>query len=147
MEQPWTLVDTILSELADDGTRTTKLRRAVLSILDEHKKPLSMVEIRKELKKKKVAVHRVSQEREISKLVEWTILQPVYFQDSVPRYELAHHGHHHHVVCTQCNAVADVELSRELHTEEKRVADRTGFKVYAHSLEFFGLCKTCASKS
>jgi Fur family ferric uptake transcriptional regulator len=147
MEQTWTLADTILAELADEGIRTTKLRRAILSILDEHKRPFSMLEIEKALKKKKIAAHRISREREVSKLVEWDILQPVYFQDSVPRYELAHHGHHHHVVCTKCGAVADVELTRELHAEEKRVADQTGFKVYAHSLEFFGLCKTCASKS
>ena len=49
---------------------------------------------------------------------------------------------HYHFRCEQCGRVFDVDepVDKEING---RVAQRTGFKVSHHVLEFRGLCKDC----
>ncbi len=67
------------------------------------------------------------------------------FGDSIARYELVAEGddgHHHHLICTNCSGVVEIEdcFPTEL---EKKIAARNGFKSITHKLEFFGLCPEC----
>jgi Fur family ferric uptake transcriptional regulator len=67
------------------------------------------------------------------------------FGDGVARYELLREGddgHHHHLVCTGCAEIIEIEdcSMREL---EEQIAVRNGFKAVTHKLEFFGLCPQC----
>lgn len=144
MKQERRLADTVIAELQDEGSRVTKLREAVFEILSENKRPFSRAEITTALKKKKVIPNRTAFYRVLDDLVAKGVLLPVLFHDQIPRYELVHHGHHHHVICTNCHAIAEVELSRELDAEEKRIEVKTKFRIQSHSLEFFGLCQNCS---
>ena len=49
---------------------------------------------------------------------------------------------HYHFRCEQCGHIFDVDdpLDRE---NDDRVAQKTGFKISYHRLEFCGLCKDC----
>jgi Fur family ferric uptake transcriptional regulator len=49
-----------------------------------------------------------------------------------------HEGHHHHVVCTGCGAVADAECSV---SASATTAD--GFAITGHDLTLYGLCPRC----
>jgi Fur family peroxide stress response transcriptional regulator len=51
---------------------------------------------------------------------------------------------HYHFRCEQCGRVFDVDelVDKEI---DDRVAQKTGFKVSYHRLEFRGLCKDCQS--
>jgi len=51
---------------------------------------------------------------------------------------------HYHFRCEKCGRVFDVAepVNKEL---DKRVAQKTGFKISHHRLEFRGLCKECQS--
>ncbi len=65
--------------------------------------------------------------------------------DGVARFELladGDDGHHHHLVCTRCAEVIELEdcAMREL---EEKIASRNGFKAVTHRLEFFGICPEC----
>ena len=65
--------------------------------------------------------------------------------DGVARYELlgeGDDGHHHHLVCTRCGAVVEIDECFISELEEK-VAARNGFKAVSHQLEFFGICPRC----
>ncbi len=65
--------------------------------------------------------------------------------DGIARFELLREGddgHHHHLVCTRCAGV--VELDECSMTElEERIAARNGFTRVSHRLEFFGICPEC----
>jgi Fe2+ or Zn2+ uptake regulation protein len=53
------------------------------------------------------------------------------------------HTHpHHHFRCEQCERVFDVDEPMDK-AIDSRVAQRTGFKVTYHRLEFRGLCHHC----
>lgn len=134
-------------ELSAEGFRTTKLRSALLSIFADQIKPFSVDEITTALGKKKLSVHKVTLYRELAVLVKAEVISPIYFHDQIQRYEFVQHKHHHHVVCTSCGVIADVEIDDELEGQIPAIEKKTKFTLLRHSLEFFGLCKTCASKS
>ena len=51
---------------------------------------------------------------------------------------------HYHFRCEQCGRVFDV--GEPVDTKiDNRVAQKTGFKVFYHRLEFRGLCRDCQS--
>lgn len=67
------------------------------------------------------------------------------FGDGTARFELlgeGDDGHHHHLVCTRCAGIIEIEecLVREL---DALVAARNGFRSVTHKLEFFGVCPAC----
>ncbi len=51
---------------------------------------------------------------------------------------------HHHFTCVECRRVFDLSepVNPALHL---RVADRTGFEVLSHRIEFYGRCADCSS--
>ena len=51
---------------------------------------------------------------------------------------------HNHFRCEQCGYVFDVEEPVD-NESEARLAQKTGFKVFYHRMEFRGLCRNCQS--
>ncbi len=51
-------------------------------------------------------------------------------------------SHHHHIVCTACGRVEQVETPH-LELELRDVAEHKGYEVHRHNLELFGLCPAC----
>ncbi len=57
---------------------------------------------------------------------------------------LEDHSHHHHLFCSDCGEVIDVELSDEfeliLAKEIEKVQKKFNFEIKDHRVEMFGLC-------
>jgi Fur family transcriptional regulator, ferric uptake regulator len=129
--------DTIKISLHNKGFRVTDPRMKIFQILEVSGcKPQTADEIRKISTLDKVTVYRTLESFVTAKLVN-----RVEFGDGVTRYEITH-GHHHHIVCTECGVITDVENCLE-EKKVKELEEKTGFIVSSHSLEFFGLCKKC----
>lgn len=130
-------MDTIKNILRKNGFRVTDPRMNILQILElSGCKPQTAENIRKTSKLDKVTVYRT-----LESFVEKNLVSRIEFGDGVTRYEILH-GHHHHIVCTECGITADVENCMEA-KKVKELESKTGFIVSSHSLEFFGLCKNC----
>ena len=54
-------------------------------------------------------------------------------------------GHHHHVVCTSCGAVQDLDQCA-IKDAMRELSDATGYEVEGHWLELYGRCATCRSR-
>jgi Fur family ferric uptake transcriptional regulator len=127
----------IKTKLRAGGFRVTDPRIHVFSVLEKSGcTPMTVEEIRKKSGLDKVTVYRT-----LESFVEAKFVDRVEFGDGVTRYEITH-GHHHHIVCTECGAVADVENCLEAGIV-KALEKKTGFSVSSHLLEFFGLCRKC----
>ena len=50
-------------------------------------------------------------------------------------------GHHHHLVCTGCGAVAEAPCPVDSAVAE--AADRGGFQITSHEVTLYGLCGAC----
>jgi Fur family ferric uptake transcriptional regulator len=72
------------------------------------------------------------------------IIRPTYVDSSVtPTYVLLPDGHHHHIICTNCNRVIEFE-DCGLTALENELESRLCVKLTGHLLEFYGLCEQCS---
>ena len=122
--------------------KTTKVRTALLEILQKTTTPLSIKEILLKLNEQKLNPNKTTIYREIIFLKDLNTVQEVDFGDGKKMYEISE-NHHHHIRCIKCNLIKDVPMDSELNDKEKKVLKKLGFKPVGHSLEFFGLCQNC----
>lgn len=114
----------------------------MIEILAGGGKPRSVADLIGALAERRLAVNKTTLYRELEFLQKQGIVTDVRLNERQVRYELAG-DHHHHLVCTTCDAVEDVEISDDLKNQEKRIELETKFKIQRHALEFFGLCRVC----
>jgi Fur family transcriptional regulator, ferric uptake regulator len=123
--------------------KITGPRQAILEVLRRHRRPLSIKEIFGALPAGDCDLATVY--RSMHLLESMHIVKRFEFGDGAARFELlaeGDDGHHHHLVCTNCSDIVEIEecFPQAL---EKNIASRNGFKFVTHKLEFFGLCPRC----
>lgn len=133
----------ILAVLKASGSKMTRVRVAAVEVFANTAAPMTAQELGTALSKRGVDVNKTTLYREIAFLAGKGFVEEIAFGDRVARYELKDAGHHHHVVCVRCERVVDVDLDRDLDSQEKAIAKKTKFTILRHSLEFFGLCSSC----
>src|SRR3954447_23890012 len=57
-------------------------------------------------------------------------------------FTVCEEDHHHHLVCSSCDAVFPVD-ARVIESEIQKLAKRLQFRVDTHMLEFAGQCGNC----
>ncbi|MEA2704876.1 MAG: Fur family transcriptional regulator, ferric uptake regulator [Actinomycetota bacterium] len=131
--------------LARAGQRWTGGRRDVVAAFARATAPLSVQEVHDLVGP---AVPLSSLYRILADLVAAGILIRLEFAEGFARYELDEGlaEHHHHLVCTGCGIVADLELpdlERTIGETARSIRQRAGFEARTHRLDFFGLCGAC----
>lgn len=132
--------------LAKAGQRWTKGRRSVVEVMAKISAPVSVPELQALIGP---SIPLSTLYRIISDLLAAHVLIKLEFAEGFARFELddALSKHHHHLVCTECGAVMDLELAdleKVLDGTNAAIRKRTGFKVASHRLDFFGMCSKCA---
>jgi Fur family transcriptional regulator, ferric uptake regulator len=129
--------------LRKEAHKLTGPRQAILNLLRLSAHPMSVKEIFAALPKRECDLATVY--RSLRLLEQMGIVKRFDFGDRTARFELlgeGDDGHHHHLVCTRCAGI--VELDECFMTDlEEQIAVRNGFKAVTHKLEFFGLCPQC----
>lgn len=135
--------------LAKAGQRWTKGRRSVVDVMSRATSPVSVPELQTAVGP---SIPLSTLYRIISDLLSARVLIKLEFAEGFARFELDDtlSKHHHHLVCTECGGVTDLELA-DLETvldgTNTTIRKRTGFHVASHRLDFFGLCITCAKRA
>lgn len=137
------MIDDTLQALKEQGYRITCTRKAVLEVLVGEAKPLSADDLIKNLAKKKLHPNKTTIYRELDTLSAGGFIKEVQLGLNRRVYEVTSLGHHHHLVCTKCERVEDISMENDMMIYEKNIMKTTSFKVFDHSLEFFGLCAGC----
>ena len=133
------------NRLRGESRKITGPRAAILEILRKHPHPLTNREILAEMRKGNGECDLATIYRSMHLLEKMGIVKRFDFGDRAGRFELVGEnddGHHHHLVCTKCSEVVEIEecFPREI---EKQIAARNRFKGVTHKLEFFGICPEC----
>lgn len=130
-----------MNSFKDYGIKSTNSRNAVMEIIINNKSPLDANEILEGLRKKGLSTDQATVYRILNTFYEKGIVKRIEIGEGKYRYEIEK-AHHHHLVCTNCGRIEDIEIDL---TEDfdREISIKKGFKVRSHSLEFFGLCKTC----
>ena len=133
----------LTSRLREHSRKVTGPRQAILEVMRRHPHPLTNRDIFAALPKGDCDLATIY--RSMHLLQSMGMVKRFDFGDGVARFELVGQGgdgHHHHLICTHCTEVVEIEecFPREL---EEEIARRNGFKAVSHKLEFFGLCPQC----
>ncbi|MFN7140992.1 MAG: Fur family transcriptional regulator [Limisphaerales bacterium] len=136
------LVD-LNEKLRQRSRKVTGARQAILDVLRKHPHPLTNKEIFGALPEGQCDLATIY--RSMHLLEGMGMVKRFDFGDGTARYELiceGDDGHHHHLICTRCSDVVEIE---ECFPEalEKKIGEASGFKAITHKLEFFGICPKC----
>lgn len=122
--------------------KITEPRMALLEILSLSSKPLDAEDIKKGLKEKNISADQATIYRILKTFSEKNIVHKIALEEGKTHYELANRPHHHHVVCTSCGTILDIEECG-MESVEREIERKTGFTVLSHSFELFGKCSKC----
>jgi Fur family ferric uptake transcriptional regulator len=133
------------NRLRGQSRKITGPRAAILEILRKHPHPLTNREIFHAMPKGTGQCDLATVYRSIHMLEKMGMVKRFDFGDGSSRFELVAEnddGHHHHLVCTKCSEVVEIDecFPRKI---EKQIAAKNRFKGVTHKLEFFGICPEC----
>ena len=133
----------LTERLRRKSRKVTGPRQALLELLRRQAHPMSSKEMFDALPSKLCDLATVY--RSLRLLEQMGMVKRFDFGDGTARFELLEEGddgHHHHLVCTRCAEIIELDECSMTESEE-RIAARNGFKSVTHKLEFFGICPAC----
>lgn len=135
----------LATHLRAAGYKMTPARLAVLQVLEQEGEHLEPAEILRRAQVIHPAIGRATVYRTLELLTQLNIVRPIYIGEHGPTYIRAEGGHHH-LVCSTCGTVIDFDqcVADELSTE---LAERFGFQIHSHLLEFYGYCADCRAEA
>ncbi len=132
-----------IRRIRESGNKLTHARIVVLEALErfDHQHPTS-AEVLEVVSDIDDSVGRASVFRSLDLFTQLNIIRPTYVTGGAPQYVLMPGGHHHHIVCLNCNRTIEFE-DCGLDGLAAKLEDRLGVKLSGHLLEFYGTCEQC----
>lgn len=125
------------------GEKVTEARTSILDKLSHEHFPITI----KDLAKKVKTPNQSTLYRTVKTLVSKHIIREIILDKGIARYEInVGRKHHHHIICTSCGVIEDIKICTPHEHERTQKASKLFAHVIDHSLEFFGICKSCVKK-
>jgi len=131
------------SALARSGLRLTPQRMAIAQSLAEASKEVSVQELYDRVRRRHPYIGRATVFRSLDTLVGAGLAQRLERPGHVSAYVWCQPGHHHHLICTTCRTVEELDEDAVAPLAQTIVRTR-GFRVDHASLDFYGQCRACA---
>jgi Fur family ferric uptake transcriptional regulator len=127
------------------GRRLTRQRLIVAEALAAAKRALSAQELYERIKTSHPTLGRATVYRALEAQVQDSMASRFERDGHVSAYVACDAQHHHHLVCTRCQRVEDLDetVVAPLLTS---VGRRHDFQVDHAALDFYGLCRSCRHK-
>jgi len=125
--------------------RSTQQRQKILEILVSSNTHPTVRWIHQRLKRKfrGVTLGRVFRNLRVLK-EEGKVWELDFFGSGVSCFAAVKHSHYH-FICSGCKNIYDIKIAPIKEVEDK-ISQLTGFRIFSHRLEFFGLCDVCKLK-
>ena len=129
--------------LRDAGLRVTRQRLGVLEMLKERSEALSAQEVYLAFRSRGEAIGLSTVYRALMSLADAGLLDSVQ-REGEQAFRYCSPKHHHHLICTECNEVHELEA---VLVEEwvAKVSDTYAFEVTGHRADIYGRCRSCAA--
>lgn len=141
------LHDDVATRLRRGRQRYTPARRSLVELLHALERPHTT----QELLDADPSMSQSSLYRNLGVLEQADVVRRLTGSDDAARFELAEDvtgDHHHHLVCTSCGMIEDIEVAAEvedaMHEAIDHAADARGFATELHRLELLGTCNGCS---
>jgi len=128
--------------IRESGNKITHARLVVLQALESYEGHPSSAEVLDLVNDIDESVGRASVFRTLDLFTQLSIIRPTYVTTGAAHYVLMPDGHHHHVVCLNCNKTIEFD-DCDLGSLEAELEQRFGVQLSGHLLEFYGTCAEC----
>lgn len=126
--------------MANERSRRTRQREALVEALERADRPLSVGELLEAASRRIDRLGVATVYRAVNALLEDGSIEAVEIPGEPTRYERADKGHHHHFQCEKCDRVFDVAGC----LENLRKLAPPKFRVKEHAVTLYGVCAGCA---
>lgn len=130
--------------LAAVGQRTTPQRLLVAEVLGAARRQLTAEELWHRVRRRSPRLGRATVFRTVEALVDAGVARRFELDNHVYGYAACEPGHHHHLACSQCGRVEEIDEGY-VRPVALRVAAETGFVIDDARLDFYGRCAACAA--
>lgn len=141
------LLDDFKNLIKKNNLKFTIQREVILETLynsDEHLTPEELHRIIQE-KYPELKTGIATIYRTLSLLEDSNLVTSLSFGAQGKKYELGAKEHHDHFICTQCGAIFEF-VDKEIEKRQHKIADDLGFQMVDHSMQIYGICKSCQEK-
>jgi Fur family transcriptional regulator, peroxide stress response regulator len=127
------------------GVPLTIQRRAILRAVLERDDHPTADQVHERVKGQIPGLSRTTVYRVLEMLVDMGLVRQLHHPGASTRYDGKTHRHHH-LVCTRCHKVIDVE-SPAIDELNLSLTKKHGFEIQDYSVHFIGLCATCRQRA
>jgi len=142
---PETRLDKLVVTLRERGHRLTPQRMAALKILAASEGHPSVEQIYERMKADFPMTSLTTIYKTVTLLKEMEEVLELGFSDDSNRYDGNKPYPHPHLICIECRNIVDSEIAT-LSELSQAVAQRTGYRIVSHRLDFFGICPQCQER-
>jgi len=139
-------VEELVTALRANGHRLTPQRLAVLRVLGKSTDHPSVEQIYRKVRRQYPMISRATVYKTVETLKGMAQVLEMEFSGAGNRYDGRRAESHPHLFCKGCGRIQDLELPA-LMREATEVAERAGYELLGHRLDFYGLCPNCRSGS
>ena len=139
-------IDPLLKQIKAAGHRMTPQRRAILEILTTSDTHPTVDQIFERVRTDFPMTSRATVYKTISLAKEMGAVMELEFSQGSNRYDGKRPYPHPHVICTTCKQVMDT-TDLEIKTLKQQIVQQTGYRIFNHRIDFFGICPDCQKRS
>ena len=130
-------------KFSERSTRPRQVIARSLIRLGKSDAAFSAEDLIRKLHKSNPKIGRATIYRSIEKLLLMKVLERIDFADGRHFFRLCESdGHHHHLACTSCHRVVDLEFCLS-ENQIAAIGKQQDFSIEDHSITLFGLCRAC----
>jgi Fur family ferric uptake transcriptional regulator len=134
----------VAERLHESGERVTRQRLLVADALEAAARQVTAQELYEQLHRRHRGIGRATVFRTLETLVAAGVARRLERGGQAHVYVACAPVHHHHLACTRCGRVEEID-EQFVRPVAERVVAELGFRIDDARLDFYGLCATCAA--
>ncbi len=135
----------LVAAMDSAGYRLTEPRRAVAELIAAREGHFSAADLLDDARVRRLGIGRATVFRSLDLLTELGVLERLELPNGEHAYVPCEPVHHHHVVCSRCGRVTEID-DRGLTAAVEDIERATGWQVEGHRLELYGRCPRCRTR-
>jgi Fur family peroxide stress response transcriptional regulator len=145
LANPTERYESMVKKLKDHGYKLTHQRLAIAKVLSVSKGHPDVETIFARLRGRFPSMSLATVYRNIMLFKSFGEVLELGFPNGRNRFDGNKPYPHPHVICIRCQKIIDPDVG-SLKDMTAEVADKTGFDILTHRLDFFGICSDCIAE-